>query len=134
MPRVLLPLSLVVVSLFAATSARAACVNRFVYQKTGPRISVTLLSGMLTFEEAQKLANDIKSRKSQPLQWLDEDGKVHSTMFGELKVVRPMPVACEGKPSGVVMNAVFPTPSTPSKTMKVRLSEGLTVRFDAQND
>lgn len=134
MPRFLLPLSLLVVCLVAATSARAACVNRFVYQKAGPRISVTLLTGMLTFEEAQKLANEIKSRKSQPVQWLDDDGKVQATMFGELKIVRPMPVACEGKASGVVMTAVFPTPSTPRKTMRVRLADDLIVLFDAQND
>src|SRR6187455_2088963 len=44
-------------------TASAACVNRFVSRMERQMQVVTLLTGKITFQEAQTLAADIKSRK-----------------------------------------------------------------------
>jgi hypothetical protein len=120
---------------FVADSASAAtCVNRFVSRTERPRQVVTLLTGMLTFQEAQELARAIKAGQSPPLEWLQENGTVVARQFGDLKVVRPMPVGCDGKTSGVVLIVQFPTGITPSKKMIVKLDGKTTVAFDQQAD
>lgn len=120
------------VCLFAANAATAACVNRFVSRTERPRQVVTLLTGKLTFQEAQALATAIQKKEAPPLEWIGEDGKAISRQFGELKVVRPMPVGCDGKTSGVVMIVTFATGATPSKKMLVKLNADTTVAFDQQ--
>jgi hypothetical protein len=122
------------VCLLAAHAATAACVNRFVSRTDGPRLVVTLLTGKLTFQEAQTLAILIQKREAAPLEWLNEQGKSIARQFGELKVVRPMPVGCDGKTSGVVMIVSFPTSSRPSKKMIVKLNADTTVAFDQQDE
>lgn len=116
----------------AAGDLSAACMNKFVNRAEGPRQVVTLLTGKYTFQEAQALAEAINSKKTTPLQWVDEAGKVLATQWGELKVVRPMPVGCDGKPSGVVLIATFATVSKPSKKMNVRFEPQTTVAFEEQ--
>jgi len=51
-----------------------------------------------------------------------------------LKVVRPMPVGCDGKTSGVVMIATFQTLAQPIGKMLVKLDPATTVTFDQQKD
>jgi len=124
----------VLACLLAANIASAACVNRFVSRTERPRQVVTLLTGKLTFQEAQALAASIQKKTSPPIEWVSADGKTISKQFGELKVVRPMPVACDGKSSGVVMIVSFATSLIPSKAMLVKLDAGTTVTFDQQAD
>lgn len=120
--------------LLAANVASAACVNRFVSRQEPPRQIVTLLTGKLTFQEAQTLAAAIHNKQAAPLEWVTDDGKVIAKQFGDLKVVRPMPVGCDGKTSGVVMIVNFATSASPSKKMLVKLSSDTTVAFDQQAD
>ena len=122
----------VLVCLFAANAATAACVNRFVSRTERPRQVVTLLTGKLTFQEAQALAASIQKKEAAPLEWLGEDGKAIAKQFGELKVVRPMPVGCDDKPSGVVMIVTFGTVQKPSRVMKVKLDPNTIVDFEQQ--
>jgi hypothetical protein len=114
------------------TAAGPSCVNKFMARRERHYQVVTLLTGNLTFQEAQKLSADIQARKSEPLSWVDEKGKPIARQFGELKVVRPMPVGCEGRGSGVVMTVTMVTVQPPSKKMFVRLGADSTVAFDEQ--
>jgi hypothetical protein len=127
-------ISSVVLCLFLANAASAACVNRFVSRSEGPRQVVTLLTGKLTFQEAQALSVAIQKRDAPPLEWVDANGRSIAKQFGELKVIRPMPVGCDGKPSGVVMIATFPTGIKPSKKMLVKIAADTTVQFDQQDN
>lgn len=120
------------VCLLAANVASAACVNRFVSRTERPRQIVTLLTGKLTFQEAQALATSIQKKEAAPLEWVSADGKTISRQFGELKVVRPMPVGCDGKTSGVVLIVNFATANAPDKKMIVKLNADTTVTFDQQ--
>ena len=65
---------------------------------------------------------------------IDDKGKTISRQFGELKVVRPMPVGCDGKASGVVVIATFQTLVQPRGTMLVKLDANTTVTFEEQAD
>ena len=115
--------------LASAHVARAAtCVNRFVNRSERQVQVVTLLTGKYTFQEAQAMA------KSAKLEWVDDAGKVVAKQFGELKVVRPMPVGCDGKTSGVVLIASFGSTRPPSKKMLVKFDAQTTVAFDQQAD
>ena len=118
--------------LLAANVASAACVNRLVSRTERPRQLVSLLTRNLTFQEAQALPASIQKKTAPPLEWIAADGKSISKQFGELKVVRPMPVGCDGKTSGEVMIVNFATSSVPNKTMLVKLDPETTVTFDQQ--
>ena len=119
--------------LMTAFSAQAnVCVNKFLSRPEGPRQVVTLLTGMLTFQEAQALAEAIEKRQAPPLEWLDDGGRTIARQFGGLKVVRPMPVGCNGKPSGVIVIADFATVQKPSKRMNVKLGPDTLVEFTEQ--
>jgi hypothetical protein len=130
--RIQLRFAIAVVVLLVANIASAACVNRFVTRSERPRQIVTLLTGKLTFQEAQALATSIHKKESQPLEWVDANGKSIAKQFGELKVVRPMPVGCDGKSSGVVMIVAFAAANPPTKKMLVKLNTDTTVAFDQQ--
>jgi len=121
-----------VASLLVANAASAACVNRFVYRTERPLQVVTLLTGKLTFQEAQALAAAIAKKQAPPLEWLAADGRPIAKQYGELKVVRPMPVGCDGKASGVVVIASFGTSLPPSKKMLVKINADTTVEFEEQ--
>ena len=128
-----LKLSAFVVALcLLAQSLTAACVNRFVSRTERQMQVVTLLTGKLTFQEAQALAATIGKRQAPPLEWVDENGRTIAKQFGELKVVRPMPVGCDGKTSGVVLIASFATGTVPSKKMIVKLDANTTIPFEQQ--
>ena len=127
-------LTAVFVLLLAAETASAACMNRFVARAERPRQVITLLTGKLTFQEAQQLADAINKKQAPPLEWVDDKGKAVAKQFGELKIVRPMPVGCDGKSSGVVMVATFASNISPSKKMWVKLNPDTTVEFEQQAD
>lgn len=119
--------------LAAADVALAAqCVNKFVARRERQHQSITLLTGMLTFQEAKALAADIQSGKAKPIEWIDDKGKAIAKQFGELRVVRPMPVGCDGRSSGVVMTFSLMTVNPPVKSMAVRLTPTSTVVFAEQ--
>jgi hypothetical protein len=122
------------VLLATAAPASAACINRFVNRTERPHQVITLLTGKLTFQEAQALAAAIKAKEAPALEWIDEGGKTIARQFGDLKVVRPMPVGCDGKSSGVVLIVAFPTNNTPVKKIIVKLNPESTVTFDQQAD
>jgi hypothetical protein len=115
-----------------ASRASAACMNRFVARTERPRQVITLLTGKLTFQEAQALAEAINRKEAPPLEWVSANGKVVARQFGDLKVVRPMPVGCDGKTSGVVMVATFAASIAPEKKMLVKLDKDTTVAFEQQ--
>jgi hypothetical protein len=124
--------SVLLVSLLAAETASAACVNRFVNRTDRPYQVVTLLTGKLTFQEAQELAVKIHKDQAPPLEWVNDAGKTIAKQYGELKVMRPMPVGCDGKSSGVVMIAMFPSARSPEKKMFVKLDANTIVAFEQQ--
>jgi len=124
--------SVLLASLLVAEAASAACVNRFVATSKGTQQTVTLLTGKLTFQEAQELAKKIKDGSAPRLEWVDDSGKSISRQVGELRVVRPMPVGCDGKTSGVVVVASFLSVHPPAKKMNVKLDAQTTVAFEQQ--
>lgn len=116
----------------ADVAVAAQCVNKFVARREGKFQSVTLLTGALTFDEAKTLAAGIQGGKVPPIEWLDEKGKAIARQFGDLKVVRPMPVGCDGRTSGVVVTANFLAVNPPTKSMAVKLTPSATVVFTEQ--
>lgn len=131
MSRIRLAAALSVI-VFASHVAHAACINRFVSRAERPRQVVTLLTGKLTFQEAQELSKKIQNKQSPPLEWIDDSGKSIAKQIGELKIVRPMPVGCDGKTSGVVAIVTFLSTVTPAKKMNVKLDANTTVAFEQQ--
>lgn len=118
----------VTLSLLALQPASAAvCVNRFLSHSEGSKQVVTLLTGKVSFQEAQEL-----SRQRASVAWVDESGKVVAVCV-ELRALRPMPVGCDGKTSGVVMLATFLTMRQPSKKMIVKLGAVGAVDFEEQS-
>lgn len=116
-------------------ASAAMCVNKYISRSEGAAKQVmTLLTGKLTFQEAQELAKAINARQAPPLEWVDDKGKTISRQFGELKVVRPMPVACDGKTSGVVVIATFQTLSQPTGKILVKIDANTTVTFEEQKE
>ena len=120
--------SVLAFSLCASVASAATCLNRFVNRTERQIQVVTLLTGKYTFQEAQAMA------KTAKLEWVDESGKTIARQFGELKVVRPMPVGCDGKTSGVVVIASFGATRPPSKKMLVKFDAQTTVAFDEQSE
>lgn len=117
-----------------AFPASAACQNKYAHRNEGSKRIFTLLTGKLTFPEARELAKAISEKKSPGLEWLNEKGKPIASQYGELKVIRPMPVGCDGKKSGVVMNVVFTSIVQPSRKVTIKLDADRVVEFDlAQN-
>ena len=120
--------SAIALSLSAQNASAASCVHRFVNRSEKHLQVVTLLTGKYTFQEAQAMA------KSAKLEWVDDNGKTLAKQFGDLRVVRPMPVGCDGKTSGVVLIATFGSTRSPSKKMLVKFDAQTTVAFDQQAD
>lgn len=127
-----LAVSFAAVFLFATEANAAVCLNRFLKRSESARQVITLLTGKLTFQEAQALSKAIIAAQANPLEWVDEKGKTIAKQYGELRVVRPMPVGCDGKTSGVVMIATFLSVRPPVGKMHVKLSSSSTVVFDEQ--
>ena len=127
--------AVIVLSFFTAQLASGAqCVNRFLSRPEGNKQVVTLLTGKLTFQEAQTLSKAIQTGQAPPLEWVNDSGKVLFKQVGELKVVQPMRVSCDGKNSGVVMIVNFLTQLKPSKKMNVKIDPDTIVAFDEKAD
>ena len=119
----------------ASTASGAPCVNKFTHRsRGGSQHTITLLTGKLTFQDAQALAAAIHDKKAPPIEWVDAKGKNVSTQFGDLKVIRPMPVACDDNASGVIMMADFPTLQQPGRTIRIKFDAKLTVDFEEQSE
>lgn len=121
------------VAALLATAAEAACVNKFIRRSEGTKQVVTFLTGKLTYQEAFILAQAINSNQAPGLEWVDDKGRTIARQFGDVKVVRPMPVACDDKPSGVVLQASFMAAAPPAKKMSLKLKPELTVEFEEQS-
>jgi len=118
---------------FGTADASAACMNRFIARSERPRQIVTLLTGKLTFQEAQALATAVNSKKAPGLEWVTADGTRVARQMGGLKIVRPMPVGCDGKASGVIMIVTFgPMAAPPMSQMFVKFDAVTTVAFEQQ--
>ena len=121
-------LSLCLVLVVAQAASAATCMNKFLRRSEGSKQVVTLLTGKMTYQEAQDLA-----KKTPIIEWLDDKGKTIAKS-ADLKIVRPMPVGCDGKTSGVVMIATFLSAQHPTKKMSVKLDASTTVTFDEQSE
>jgi hypothetical protein len=130
MNRPLLTLAGIALAIVTAQPASAGCMNKFLRRGDGPRQVVTLLTGKLTFQEAQALSAAIEQKKAPAILWVDDKGKEIARQYGELKVVRPMPVGCDGKASGVVAIVTFPTQQQPARRMSIKLDDETVVIFD----
>jgi hypothetical protein len=123
------------IALSVASQLQAAtCVNKFVRRTEGTKQIVTLLTGKLTFQEAQALSQSITEHRAAPIEWIDDEGKAIARQLGDLKVVRPMPVACDGKPSGSIIVVTFLSPLQPSKKMGIRFEPHMNVLFLEQSE
>jgi hypothetical protein len=126
-------IAVTILCLALAPSARPAeCMNKFLNRSEGSRQVVTLLTGKLTYQEAFALAKSIKDGQAPPLEWIADSGKSIAKQYGELKIVRPMPVGCDGKKSGVIMVATFPSLQKPARKMNIKLDAHTTVGFQEQ--
>lgn len=125
-------LSVAAVLICTAPALASPCLNRFLARTDSPKQVVTLLTGKLTYEEAQALAAAIKDKTAPPVEWVDERGRTIARMLGDLEVVRPMPVGCDDKPSGVIVVATFLATRKPERVMYVKLIPNETIEFREQ--
>jgi hypothetical protein len=114
------------------TLVHAACLNKFVRRTEGARQVMTLLTGKLTFQEADALSKAIAAKQSPPIEWVDDAGKTIAKQLGDMKPVRPMPVACDNRTSGSVITVTFQSAMPPSKKMRIKLDEKTIVDFEEQ--
>src|ERR1041384_7234004 len=109
-------------ALLLPQSASAACVNKYVSRSEGSaRQVVTVLTGKLTFQEAGALAKAMQANQAPPIEWVDSKGKAIAKQYGDLKVVRPMPVGCDGRTSGCVIVVTFIAVTPPSSKISTRI-------------
>lgn len=113
-------------------AASAACVNKYFAQKEGPKVLVTVLTGMLSYPEAYQLAQAVNDKSAPPPEWVDEKGRTIAKHIGEMKVIRPMPVSCEGKASGVVLTTTFLVGRTMSGRIYIKFDANTTVALEEQ--
>ena len=118
--------------LASAQGVNAACLNRFLSRSEGSKRVVTLLTGKLTFQEAQALTQAITEKKAPGIVWVDNKGKTIASQFGNASVVRPMPVGCDGRSSGVVMIVTFISAFEPTRTMSIKLDAINATTFEEQ--
>lgn len=123
----------VLVVLAGWRSASAACMNKYISQKEpGSRYLVTILTGKLSYPEAYDLTQAVNERKAAPPEWVDEKGKTIAKHIGEMKLIRPMPVACDGKTSGVVLTTTFLLLRPLSGRIYIKFDEKTTVPLEEQ--
>ncbi len=118
--------------LLAAHVASAACVNRFVNRNERVRQVVTLLTGKLTFQEAQTLAASILKKQATPLEWVSAEANRSPNSSASSKWFARCRSAATAKTSGVVLIVTFPTTVAPDKKMLVKLNAETTIPFDQQ--
>ena len=106
--------------------------NRFIAQKDGSKVVLTVLTGKLTYAEAYELAQAVNAKSAPPPEWVEEKGKSIAKVLGDVKVIRPMPIACDGKTSGVVMSMNFLATRAPSGKMFLKLDDKTTITLEEQ--
>jgi len=124
--------ALVLAVAVAPSLAHAACLNKFVRRSEGARQVMTLLTGKLTFQEADALSKAIAAKQAPPIEWVDENGKTIARQLGDMKAVRPMPVACDNRSSGAVISVIFQSAAPPAKKMRIKLDDKTIVDFEEQ--
>jgi hypothetical protein len=87
---------------------------------------VTLLTGNLTFQEARTIA-----QRPGSIRWVDEKGANIATAI-EARAVRPMPVGCDGRTSGTVLEVTFLSARPPSKKIQIKFAAAEAVDFEEQ--
>ena len=92
--------------MFAAHGAMAACMNKYIAQRDGSKYTLTILTGKISYAEAYELAQTASKSPALLPEWVDEKGKMITRAL-DMKVIRPMPVACDDKPMGVVISTTF---------------------------
>ena len=112
--------------------SQASTMIKYIAQKDGARYILTVLTGKLSYPEAFALASAVNNRTAPPPLWVDEKGKTISKHIGELKIIRPMPVACDDKTSGVVMTMNFLVARPPSGRIYIKFSDTTTVPLQEQ--
>ena len=122
--------SFALTALVLVPAARAACINKFTHHDRGPRRTVTLLTGKLSFQNALALAVAIREKKAPPIEWLSDTGRTIAKQIGDLKIVRPMPVGCDENASGVVMIAEFAALQKPETKIVIKFDPNLIVAFE----
>lgn len=127
-------LALSLAALLMPHTASAVCMNKFVNRPEGSKQVVTLLTGKFTFDEAKALAAAINAGTVPPVEWLNESGRSVARQAGPIKVVRPMPVGCDGKASGVVVVVTFLNQQSPKAKLQLKLGANDTVTFDEQTE
>ena len=89
------PFLFVVALALAPSLAHAACVNKFVRRtENGTRQVMTLLTGKLTFAEAEALSKAISEHQSPPIEWLDDSGKSIAKQLGPIRAKAPLTRRC----------------------------------------
>jgi hypothetical protein len=120
----------VVLTILAAHSAIAACLNRYVAQRDGAKNTVTILTGRITYTEAFERVQAVSNGAAAP-EWVDENGKTIMKLVN-LKVIRPMPVSCDEKTTGVVLSTTFLSPRAVTGRIYIKFDEKNTVALDQQ--
>jgi hypothetical protein len=123
---------LILVLALAPSVLHAACLNKFVRRSEGARQVMTLLTGKLTFQEADALSKAIAAKQAPPIEWVDDNGKTIAKQLGDMKAVRPMPVACDNRTSGAVISVTFQSAAPPAKKMRIKLDANTIVDFEEQ--
>ena len=118
--------------LITSSAFGAGCVNRYIAQKDGSKVVITVLTGKLTYAEAYGLAQAVNAKTVAPPEWVEEKGKMIAKVLGDLKVIRPMPIACDEKTSGVVMSMTFLATRAPSGKMFLKIDDKTTIALEEQ--
>ena len=130
----IVPSLLTAAAMLTASAVEAACVNRYIHRKDSRgRIALTVVTGKLTFTEAQKLAADVDANKAT-ITWTDRDGKPIVTALPGVQAQRPMPVGCDGRASGAAMAINFLRPTPPAGNIYLRFGDGEVVELEEQKN
>ena len=116
----------------AGEVASAACINKYIAQKDGAKYLLTVLTGRISYPEAYELAQAVNNHTAPPPEWVNDKGKTIARHLGEMKVIRPMPVSCDDKSSGVVLTMTFLASRPPSGRSHIKFSATTTVALDEQ--
>jgi hypothetical protein len=115
-----------------ADAASAACVNKYIAQRDGSRYILTVLTGKLSYPEAYSLAVKVNNHTVPPPAWVDEKGKTIAKHIGEFKIIRPMPVACDERTSGVVLSTNFLSTRAPAGRIYIKFDDTTTIALEQQ--
>ena len=93
---------------------------------------MTFLTGKLTFQEADALSKAIAAKQA-PLDRVGRRRRQDHRQAARRHEGRcgPMPVACEPRTSGAVMNVTFQSAIPPAKKMRIKLDEKTIVDFES---